>query len=74
LSIESMRRSKSIAGHEASAEVRARLRPYRWRQHVTKLRAMLGAPTKTGPPPAKPVAIDYATWARKHLHGDIEGG
>ena len=41
---------------------------------MTKLRAMLGS-TKASPPPAKPVAMDYATWARTHhIHGDFGGG
>jgi len=35
---------------------------------------MLGL-TKASPPPAKPVAMDYATWARTHhIHGDFGGG
>jgi len=32
---------------------------------VTKLRAMLGL-AKATPQPAKLVAVDYATWARRH--------
>jgi hypothetical protein len=32
------------------------------------------APTKASPQPTKPVLMDYATWARKHLHGNIGGG
>jgi len=39
---------------------------------VTKFRAMLGL-AKATPPPAKPVAMDYATWARTHqIHGTSE--
>jgi hypothetical protein len=32
---------------------------------VTKFRAMLGL-AKAAPKPAKPVAMDYSTWARTH--------
>ncbi len=67
-------RSKSVAGHRTSAERRVRFRQNRWKQNVTKLRALLSS-TKASPQPAKPIAMDYATWARRHnIHGNIGGG